>query len=421
MDVLAIQGPAQIVADFRVNWPIYLSMPFVAALIGYGTKIVAIEMMFKPVKFRGIKPFLGWQGIIPRRSARMAGILCDTLTSRLISAEEIVDRLDADRIAAEIDEPLRQGLRQVAEQMAAKYQPQLWESLPVRVRRMVIARIENETPAIVNGLVGDIKQNIEAVFDLKQMVISSLVKDKLLVEKLFRDVGKKEFAFIRRSGLYFGFTIGLVQMVAWAVLHNPLVMPVFGLFTGWLTDWLALKMIFEPKEPKRYFGLMTWQGLFLKRRLEVSEDYGKLIADEILTPTNLIEELLQGPLSDQLITLIDKQVQRALDEQTGIARPLVVFAVGGRQYQELKKDVSNEVMRRLPDTLKHVERYAGDAMLIQQTLIEKMRAMTPEEFEGVLRPAFQQDEWILITVGAVLGFLVGELQVVLVEHLAVPV
>lgn len=266
MDVLAIQGPAQIVADFRVNWPIYLSMPFVAALIGYGTKIVAIEMMFKPVKFRGIKPFLGWQGIIPRRSARMAGILCDTLTSRLISAEEIVDRLDADRIAAEIDEPLRQGLRQVAEQMAAKYQPQLWESLPVRVRRMVIARIENETPAIVNGLVGDIKQNIEAVFDLKQMVISSLVKDKLLVEKLFRDVGKKEFAFIRRSGLYFGFTIGLVQMVAWAVLHNPLVMPVFGLFTGWLTDWLALKMIFEPKEPKRYFGLVTWQGLFLKRR-----------------------------------------------------------------------------------------------------------------------------------------------------------
>ena len=39
-----------------------------------------------------------------------------------------------------------------------------------------------------------------------------------------------------------------------------------------------------------------------------------------------------------------------------------------------------------------------------------MQELTPEEFEGVLRPAFKQDEWILITVGAVLGFLVGELQ-----------
>ena len=34
-----------------------------------------------------------------------------------------------------------------------------------------------------------------------------------------------------------------------------------------------------------------------------------------------------------------------------------------------------------------------------------------DEFENLLRPAFQQDEWILFAVGAVLGFLVGELQV----------
>ena len=44
--------------------------------------------------------------------------------------------------------------------------------------------------------------------------------------------------------------------------------------------------------------------------------------------------------------------------------------------------------------------------------------LTPEEFEGVLRPAFQADERTLIIVGAILGFLVGELQVLMVEHLA---
>jgi len=45
-----------------------------------------------------------------------------------------------------------------------------------------------------------------------------------------------------------------------------------------------------------------------------------------------------------------------------------------------------------------------------------MQQLTEEEFEGVLRPAFQQDEWILITVGAILGFLVGEMQVFLMTH-----
>jgi hypothetical protein len=45
-----------------------------------------------------------------------------------------------------------------------------------------------------------------------------------------------------------------------------------------------------------------------------------------------------------------------------------------------------------------------------------MQEMTTEEFEGVLRPVFEQDEWKLIAIGAVLGFLVGELQVYMMLH-----
>ena len=37
--------------------------------------------------------------------------------------------------------------------------------------------------------------------------------------------------------------------------------------------------------------------------------------------------------------------------------------------------------------------------------------LSPEEFEGMLRPAFKEDEWSLILVGAALGFLVGEMQI----------
>ena len=47
---------------------------FFAAAIGYVTKVVAIHMMFAPLEFVGIKPFLGWQGIVPRKAEKMAGI-----------------------------------------------------------------------------------------------------------------------------------------------------------------------------------------------------------------------------------------------------------------------------------------------------------------------------------------------------------
>jgi hypothetical protein len=41
-----------------------------------------------------------------------------------------------------------------------------------------------------------------------------------------------------------------------------------------------------------------------------------------------------------------------------------------------------------------------------------------EQTVAILRPVFKDDEMLTVTVGAVLGFLVGELQVILVEQFA---
>lgn len=95
-----------LITDLQRHWPVYLSMPFVAALVGYVTKVVAIRMMFEPVEFVGIKPWFGWQGIVPRKAGTMAAVACDTLTSKLIKPQEIFARLDPARVADEIRGPL---------------------------------------------------------------------------------------------------------------------------------------------------------------------------------------------------------------------------------------------------------------------------------------------------------------------------
>lgn len=417
----------QIAVDVQQNWLLYASMPFVAAVIGYVTKIVAIQMMFRPIEFVGLRTkifgmrILGWQGIVPRKAAVMAGIACDTMTTKLIRPEDVFNRLDPDRIAQEIEVPLLEAIEDITRSVAAIYSPGLWEAAPEAVKRMIIQRIQHEAPEIVKQIMVDIKSNINSVFDLKDMVVSNLLRDKPLLNRIFLEAGAGEFRFIRNSGLYFGFLIGCVQAVTWALTHNPWVMPLFGLFTGWFTDWLALKMVFNPKHPTRYLGLFTWQGLFLKRRAEVSQEYGRLIASEIVTPRNIIAAVLSGPLSDRLFNMVQKQVQRVVDDQSGIAKPFVVFAVGSSRYQEMKRLVTEEIMKRLPATMRHVEKYAGEAMDLENLLGGKMKELTVEEFEGLLHPAFEQDEWILIAVGAALGFIVGEGQVFVMEHLARPV
>lgn len=48
-----------VVADFHAHMWIYLAMPLMAAIIDYVTKVLAVEMMFRPLEFVGIRPFLG--------------------------------------------------------------------------------------------------------------------------------------------------------------------------------------------------------------------------------------------------------------------------------------------------------------------------------------------------------------------------
>lgn len=51
-------------SDFRHHWYFDVSIPIVAAIIGYVTKLVAIRLMFRPLEFVDVKPYLDWQALI---------------------------------------------------------------------------------------------------------------------------------------------------------------------------------------------------------------------------------------------------------------------------------------------------------------------------------------------------------------------
>lgn len=443
--------------DVATNWYVYLSMPFVAALIGWFTKLVAIKMMFRPHKYKGIKPF-GWQGIIPRRAPDMVEVLCRTLTGRLISAGDIVARVDGKKLAKQIERPMRRELKRIVPIVAEEYQPTVWRMLPGPGRDLVIQRAQEVGVAMVPALVKALRKNIDDVFDLQEMVTAEFLADPDILEKMFLDVGRREFNFIRHSGAIFGFIIGAFQAAIWAIFHQPLVMPFFGLFIGWFTDWAALRLIFNPKEPTKYLGIITWHGLFLKHRIPVSEEYGKLIGTRVLTADKIIASMFTGPRKDAMAKLfakvIDKELRHELldaealfkrefgrfdlpllegtgpdlgvggivgaftDMLTGPVRQLAGSGLDIARTRPMSKALAAELVASMPEILKKAEPYLDESLDIKQTMSSKMVAMTPEEFEGVLRPAFQADERTLIMVGAILGFLVGELQVLLVEHLS---
>ena len=392
------------------SWAIYLSMPLVAAIIGYVTKLVAVEMMFRPLEFVGIPPFLGWQGVVPRNSERMIMVAADLLTAKLVDPREIVQRLNPARLAAELELPLLLAADEITRDVLSRQG--VWRSLPPLGQELVIKRVQAGIPDLVARIMAELAENIHELLNIKDVAVNALHRDKRLLLKLIRDISRPEMAFIARCGIYFGLFLGLVQTLVWSLTKSPLVMPVFGAAIGWFTDWLAIKLVFFPRERRKILGLFPMQGVFQRRRDEVAKQYATVVARDVMTVPNLVAGVLNGPGASRVHALIRETVEQAIDEQAGIARPLI----GNTSFTMLKKRAADQAVRYLPTTMQTAERYATEALDIRDTIASKMRRLTRVEYEGLLRPAFRQDEWKLIAVGAAIGAVIGELQVVLLLH-----
>ncbi|OLT47951.1 hypothetical protein BJF85_13690 [Saccharomonospora sp. CUA-673] len=406
-----------IIVDIAEHWMLYSAIPFIAAFIGYVTKRVAIEMMFRPLEFRGIKgTFLGWQGVVPQHGGRMAAIATDLLTKNLLDIKDVFARIDPDRITKEIEQPLLRAVDDVAREVLEQTHPRMWERLPAVAQDLVIKQIQAQTPQIVRQVTLEMRENVHEFLDVKEMTVRRLTSDKKLLVRLIRETSRPEMAFIARSGIYFGFALGIVQAFVWAVTKQPIVMPIFGAAVGLFTDWAAIKLIFWPREPVYITRKFYFQGKFQQRRDEVAEQYGEIIARDVLTVQNLMESILSGPRSDRLMAMISRTVADAIDQQTNTARPLVNATIGPKRLAEMKRAAADKSIERLPQTVRHAEGYLTEAMDVARLVQERMAKLTPQQFEGLLRPAFRQDEWKLIVVGGIIGGFVGEMQVILMLH-----
>lgn len=404
--------PAEAWAVFTAHPYILLMMPIVSAFIGWITKVIAVEMAFRPTEFVGIGPF-GWQGQLARRAAKFGAEAADIILDNVVDPRDLIDRLDPERIAIECDDIMLEAVDSVARDILGAN----WDRAPDAVRRAVVVRARDRAPQMVANLLGQAKANIDELFNLSYIVTAELIKDKGLLVELVRGPMGPIIRFMKIFGLVFGFVIGLLQMVIFAFTQSHIVIPIAGLVVGFVSDWIALQMMFDPKQPKRYLGLFKWQGLAFAKRDHFISQYAKLAAEKVLGPELILGSLLGGPLADRLFALVHHEVERSIDAEVGLARMLVPVTIGTPRYKEMRAKVVAQAESRIPEASRRLSPYLMEALDVETTVLASLGALSNEALEAMLRPVFKDDEWLVVAVGGGLGFAVGELQVFLLERL----
>ncbi|MCW2966707.1 MAG: hypothetical protein JWM71_479 [Solirubrobacteraceae bacterium] len=415
----------------RVDTLSLLTVPLFTGAIGYLTNLSGVWMLFSPVEFAGVRipglaPLvrflprraqqipgvmqggIGWQGIIPSRAAKMGSIAVDKGIAKLGSPAEFYAQLDPESIAEHVLQTARGDMRDVVERTLEREHPALWRDMPERMREAVHERVQEQLPDIVRGLMQEIGDNIDHLLDVKLMVIRRMESNPALANRIFQAVGRKELRFIVNFGFWFGLALGVPTALLTVVLlpGQWWLLPILGVFIGYVTNLLGILMIFEPVEPRRVFGV-RWHGLFLRRQDEVSDVYAGIIADDVVTVATIGHELLHGPRADRTRHLIETAMRPAVDRATGPLQPAVRVAIGTREYDAIRESVAAEAVDYTITPLSDPDFNRRQGVAVRRLVSERMREMPAADFTEMLRTAIREDEWLLYLHGAVLGFGAG--------------
>jgi hypothetical protein len=284
--------------------------------------------------------------------------------------------------------------------------PQFWRDLTPGMRARVEERVQEQLPEVIDEVTDELGAHIDDLVDVKLMVIRHIEEHPELANKVFQSVGEQELRLIVNLGFVFGFLFGIPVAVLTAVIGSPLVLLVLGPVVGWVTNWLAIIMIFEPVEPRK-FGPFTLHGMFLRRQHDAAEVYASVIADDIITVRNFGEELLHGPRGDKTQTLIAASLRPAIDRAAGPLLPAVRLAMGPREYTAFREGVATESVEFTVTPLSDPDFNRDRAKEVHGLIVDRMRKLPPADFAEMMRSAMREDEWLLLAHGAVLGVVGG--------------
>lgn len=188
--------------------------------------------------------------------------------------------------------------------------------------------------------------------------------------------------------------------------------PVISAFIGWITNWIAIKMLFHPREPKRILGI-TFQGIFPKRQHQFALRLGKLVSSELLSFSDIEQKISDPENVSKVLPLLEAHIDTFLREKLTAEIPMLGMLIGDKTILQVKGVFIKELEALFPVLMKQYMTTLQSKLDLEMIVIEKVGKFSSNKLEEILNQIMSTEFKFVEIIGAVLGFLIGLAQVFL--------
>ncbi len=191
-----------------------------------------------------------------------------------------------------------------------------------------------------------------------------------------------------------------------------ILIPLISAFIGWFTNWMAIKMLFHPKEPVKFLGF-TFQGIFPKRQQQFAKKLGVLVATELLHFDEIAVQLKDPSKLKELNPIIEAHLDTFLKVKLQERLPVISMFVGDNTMNKIKEGMMEEIESLLPEIIGRYTDSLSARIDVETIVTEKVSKFSSDKLEEILVSIMSKEFRFVEVLGGVLGFLIGLLQVLL--------
>ena len=192
-------------------------------------------------------------------------------------------------------------------------------------------------------------------------------------------------------------------------MKQLLVMVLISGAIGWITNWVAIKMLFRPHKEIN-FGLFKIQGLIPKRKAEIGTGIASIIQNELISVKDVISNIDREEFSKRLNSLIDDVLDKNLKKKVKEKFPLLQMFFTDKVAKDIGNTIREIVMENQEKIFEIFSNYAEENIDFEVIISDKISNFSLDKLEEIITLLANKELKHIEVIGAILGMLIGAVQ-----------
>lgn len=166
-------------------------------------------------------------------------------------------------------------------------------------------------------------------------------------------------------------------------MKQLLIMIFISATIGWITNWVAIKMLFRPHKEIN-FGLFKIQGLIPKRRAEIGSGIANIIQNELISVKDVISNIDREEFSKRLDSSIDKVLEKNLKAKVKEKFPVLQMFFTDRMAKDVSNTIKDIIMENQEKIFEIFSNYAEENINFEVIISDKISNFSLDKLEEII-------------------------------------